>query len=163
MGIDTVIPVCAVRIFVRTGAASPAGTPNRYGYLVSVAIRLRTKAGNRKPLTRAYTAGMTISVSRVEEIMPPIIGTAMRCMTSDPVRIAPTASLNSGIRFRYSPLRSFILPSSPVPGQARRLVHREYRGHEQHQLPAGGVHHEMNPRRANSTAGNVVSSTRRAA
>src|SRR5206468_6788289 len=32
------------------------------------------------PLTMPNTAGITISVSSVEEIMPPIIGTAMRCI-----------------------------------------------------------------------------------
>src|SRR6478735_309736 len=30
-------------------------------------------------------AGITISVSRVEDTIPPIIGTAMRCITSAPV------------------------------------------------------------------------------
>src|SRR5262252_4143582 len=30
-------------------------------------------------------AGITTKVSRVDETMPPIIGTAMRCMTSEPV------------------------------------------------------------------------------
>ena len=30
-------------------------------------------------------AGMTTSVSTVEDTIPPIIGTAMRCMTSEPV------------------------------------------------------------------------------
>ena len=32
-------------------------------------------------------AGMTSRVSRVELTMPPIIGTAMRCMTSEPVPV----------------------------------------------------------------------------
>ena len=32
-------------------------------------------------------AGMTISVNKVDEIMPPIIGTAIRCMISDPVPV----------------------------------------------------------------------------
>jgi hypothetical protein len=31
--------------------------------------------------------GMTMSVSRVEETIPPIIGTAMRYMTSEPVPV----------------------------------------------------------------------------
>ena len=35
--------------------------------------------------TSANSTGMTISVSSVEVTMPPIIGTAMRCMISDPV------------------------------------------------------------------------------
>ena len=30
-------------------------------------------------------AGITTRVSRVDEIIPPIMGTAMRCMTSEPV------------------------------------------------------------------------------
>src|SRR5437667_9038255 len=30
-------------------------------------------------------AGMTIKVSKVDDIMPPIIGTAIRCITSAPV------------------------------------------------------------------------------
>src|SRR5688572_4302764 len=37
------------------------------------------------PFTSAYTAGITISVRTVEDTMPPIIGTAMRCMISEPV------------------------------------------------------------------------------
>ena len=45
------------------------------------------RTGNRKPLTRPKIAGITISVSSVEEIMPPIIGTAMRCMISEPVPV----------------------------------------------------------------------------
>ena len=32
-------------------------------------------------------AGITISVSRVEETMPPIIGTAIRCMISEPAPV----------------------------------------------------------------------------
>ena len=32
-------------------------------------------------------AGITISVRTVDEIMPPIMGTAMRCMISDPVPV----------------------------------------------------------------------------
>ena len=32
-------------------------------------------------------AGMTMRVSSVDETMPPIIGTAMRCMTSEPVPV----------------------------------------------------------------------------
>ena len=30
---------------------------------------------------------MTIRVSKIEETMPPIIGTAIRCITSDPVQV----------------------------------------------------------------------------
>ena len=41
-------------------------------------------------------AGMTTSVRIVDEIMPPIIGTAMRCMTSDPVPVAPHDRQQSG-------------------------------------------------------------------
>src|ERR1700720_3383773 len=37
------------------------------------------------PLTTATIAGITISVSRVEDTIPPIIGTAIRCITSAPV------------------------------------------------------------------------------
>src|SRR5262249_648751 len=37
------------------------------------------------PLTAAYSAGMTTSVSTVDDTMPPIIGTAIRCITSAPV------------------------------------------------------------------------------
>ena len=40
-------------------------------------------SGRPNPFTRPKIAGMTINVSSVEEIMPPIIGTAMRCMISD--------------------------------------------------------------------------------
>jgi hypothetical protein len=43
--------------------------------------------GRRKPLTKPKIAGMTISVSSVEEIMPPIISTAMRCIISEPVPV----------------------------------------------------------------------------
>ena len=32
-------------------------------------------------------AGITMRVSSVEETMPPIIGTAMRCMTSEPAPV----------------------------------------------------------------------------
>jgi hypothetical protein len=34
-----------------------------------------------------YTAGITTSVGAVEETIPPIIGTAIRCITSDPVPV----------------------------------------------------------------------------
>ncbi len=40
---------------------------------------------SRQPFTSPNTAGITISVSSVEDTMPPIIGTAMRCMISEPV------------------------------------------------------------------------------
>jgi len=36
-------------------------------------------------LTQPKIAGITISVSSVDETIPPIIGTAMRCMISEPV------------------------------------------------------------------------------
>jgi hypothetical protein len=45
----------------------------------------RSPLGNRKPLTSPKIAGITISVSSVDEIIPPIIGTAVRCMISVPV------------------------------------------------------------------------------
>jgi hypothetical protein len=34
-------------------------------------------------------AGMTIRVSKVEETIPPIVGRAIRCITSDPVPLLP--------------------------------------------------------------------------
>jgi len=36
-------------------------------------------------LTSPKIAGITTKVSKADEIMPPIIGTAMRCMISEPV------------------------------------------------------------------------------
>ena len=36
-------------------------------------------------MTKPKIAGITISVSSVDETIPPIIGTAMRCMISEPV------------------------------------------------------------------------------
>jgi hypothetical protein len=46
-------------------------------------------------------AGMTISVSRVDETMPPIIGTAIRCMISEPVpldhRIGSSPAMVDGL------------------------------------------------------------------
>jgi hypothetical protein len=44
---------------------------------------------NRKPFTSPKIAGITIRVSKVDEIMPPIIGTAMRCMISEPAPVLP--------------------------------------------------------------------------
>ena len=38
-------------------------------------------------MTIPYIAGITTSVRIVDEIMPPIMGTAMRCMTSEPVPV----------------------------------------------------------------------------
>jgi len=43
--------------------------------------------GRPKLLTSPKIAGITIKVSGVDEIMPPIMGTAMRCMISDPVPV----------------------------------------------------------------------------
>ena len=48
---------------------------------------LRALGDNRLPFTRPKIAGITINVSSVEDIMPPIIGTAIRCMISDPVPV----------------------------------------------------------------------------
>jgi hypothetical protein len=42
---------------------------------------------NRKPLTNPKIAGITISVSSIDETIPPMIGTAMRCMISEPVPV----------------------------------------------------------------------------
>ena len=41
----------------------------------------------RVAVHNCLTAGMTTSVRMVDEVMPPIIGTAMRCMTSEPVPV----------------------------------------------------------------------------
>ena len=48
---------------------------------------MRSSFGSRNPFTSPKIAGITISVSSVDEIMPPIIGTAMRCMISEPVPV----------------------------------------------------------------------------
>src|SRR5476651_1770723 len=40
-----------------------------------------------RTLTSAYNTGITTSVSTVEEIIPPIIGAAMRLITSEPVPV----------------------------------------------------------------------------
>lgn len=40
-----------------------------------------------EPFHKPKIAGITIRVSSVDEIMPPIMGTAMRCMISEPVPV----------------------------------------------------------------------------
>jgi len=45
----------------------------------------RRDRGHLPALDEPIDPGITSSVSKVELAMPPIIGTAMRCITSDPV------------------------------------------------------------------------------
>ena len=64
-----------------------SGTGARFVPIVPMSQRALMPApeasplGNRKPFTEPKIAEITINISSVEEIMPPIIGTAMRCMT----------------------------------------------------------------------------------
>src|SRR6266702_5389338 len=64
-------------------------TPGSCSHSAASGIRSGTTAPSPerspKPFTNPKIAGITISVSSVDEIMPPIMGTAMRCMISDPV------------------------------------------------------------------------------
>ena len=59
-------------------------------------------------------------------------------------------STRVGIREHVSlrHLALLVLLTPPVPGHAPRLVHRQRRGHEQHQQAARGVDHELNPQPA---------------
>ena len=47
----------------------------------------RSPDGSPRPFTKPKIAGITTSVSSVDDVMPPIIGTAMRCMISDPAPV----------------------------------------------------------------------------
>ena len=50
------------------------------------------------------------------------------------------------LRLQHRPL--LVLLTTPVPGHASRLVHRQRRGHEQHQQGGTGVGHELDPQPA---------------
>jgi hypothetical protein len=66
--------------------AHSAGSGTRWDRLIDLVhenegrLSERSPFGNPKPLTIPKIAGITIRVSNVDEIMPPIIGTAMRCV-----------------------------------------------------------------------------------
>ncbi len=55
--------------------------------VAAAGLPCRGSVANPNPLTMPNTAGITISVSSVDEIMPPIIGTAIRCVISEPVPV----------------------------------------------------------------------------
>src|SRR5262249_51785600 len=67
---------------------APQGAPGiGKGAVAPAVFSERNGRGNLHPLIRPYTAGMTIKVRMVDDTMPPIIGTAIRCMTSAPVPV----------------------------------------------------------------------------
>jgi hypothetical protein len=100
----------------------------------------RSPLGNRKPFTKPKIAGITINVSSVEEIMPPIIGTAMRCMISEPVPVlhmigsGPTMMANHRHHLRTNPLHGAlhdgVVEVAPRQGPAFHADHEAARNDE---------------------------------
>ena len=55
--------------------------------------------------------------------------------------MAPVEAEQESLRLRLRHLTLLVLLTPPVPGHAPRLVHRQRRGHEQHQQAASRLNH----------------------
>ena len=57
----------------------------RFLIMRGVAVICSLNRETSSPFTIALLAGMTTNVRMADDTIPPVIGTAMRCMTSEPV------------------------------------------------------------------------------